>query len=138
MRSFILSGAMLLATLVNVSNAAALQPSELTSRAVDEQWASFCNDSDCKDGCGEWVSVTNGGCLNESGRGSFKVKGGSYNHIALVKSAGADCPCQTTCTDKWNSDGIHEGYLQEGGCYTVGDYSSFRFLSEQACDSDNC
>ncbi|KAJ5279801.1 hypothetical protein N7478_005173 [Penicillium angulare] len=90
MRSFILSGAMLLATLVNVFNAAALD-----TRAQDSQWASFCNDDACSDSCGEWVAVTSAGCLNESGRGSFKIKGAAYTHVALIKSSGAGCPCQT-------------------------------------------
>lgn len=136
MRSFILSGAMLLATFANVSLAA---PANETTQAQDAQWVQFCNDDACNEGCGSWVSVTNPGCLNENGRNSFKVKGYAWDHVKLVQSPDADCPCQSGCRDTWDDSGNHDGYLTSGACYPIkGDYSSFRWVSEQACGANNC
>ncbi|KAJ4386885.1 hypothetical protein N0V93_009784 [Gnomoniopsis smithogilvyi] len=64
-----------------------------------KSWASFCNDYDCSEGCGEWVDITNTGCLAENYRRSIKFKSdyGPDVRGGLVYSPGNSCSCQREC-----------------------------------------
>lgn len=63
-------------------------------------WARFCNDANCTEGCGQWVSITNQGCLTENYRGSIAMKNTGANiRIGLVYSPTAECNCQTRCDE---------------------------------------
>ncbi|KAJ5116889.1 hypothetical protein N7456_001237 [Penicillium angulare] len=134
MHSFILSGAALLASLASLSNAAAINTTEHNVDGLGDQWARFCNDDACSEGCGTWVDMSNAGCLTESGRGSFEVKGSAYGYTIMVESADASCPCQTDCMDGSDSNGRFSI-----GCHAIdGDFGSFRFLGDQPCPANNC
>lgn len=64
-----------------------------------KSWASFCNDDACTEGCGEWVDITNTGCLAENYRLSIKFKSdyGPDVRGGLVYSPGNSCNCQSEC-----------------------------------------
>ncbi|KAI1324118.1 hypothetical protein F5Y16DRAFT_424247 [Xylariaceae sp. FL0255] len=96
-----------------------------------DYWAMFCDDTDCTTGCGESVSVTNPGCLNESGRQSILFHGdidsGDYS---LVVSPSGNCPCQDNCETIPSGTTCLDISLYE-------DAQSFRFISGN-CGSNNC
>lgn len=52
-------------------DATLMEPANLTALLQQRSggWARFCNDADCSYKCGEWVSMTDAGCLNENFRG---------------------------------------------------------------------
>ncbi|KAJ4406624.1 hypothetical protein N0V82_010090 [Gnomoniopsis sp. IMI 355080] len=99
----LLLGAVILAILTQL---VASQPTtnvatNTTSRSIDNlnSWASFCNDDDCTEGCGEWVDITNTGCLAENYRRSIKFKSDTGPEVqgGLVYSPGNTCNCQSEC-----------------------------------------
>ncbi|KAI2469563.1 hypothetical protein F4781DRAFT_214817 [Annulohypoxylon bovei var. microspora] len=103
-------------------------PAEENTQA--DYWAQFCDDTACSQGCGESVSVSDPGCLNESGRKSILFHGTADNDYALVVSPSGNCPCQNTCSS------VPSGST----CWDISGYSadqSFRFISG-SCGSNNC
>ncbi|KAI1326446.1 hypothetical protein F5Y16DRAFT_374812 [Xylariaceae sp. FL0255] len=100
-------------------------------------WAKFCDDENCTEGCGEPVSMSNPGCLNEGGRSSIQFWGheNEENVVTqgyIVVSPESDCDCQAYCHK------IPE--FDQGGCWNIKHLShgnSFRFQSEP-CNHDNC
>lgn len=109
-------------------------------------WAQFCNTDDCND-CGQSVSITNPGCLNESGRKSVKFHGYSVTSgaeiIQMVVSPSPDCPCEASCTTvKTGAAGVGWtgifGVIGGGGCMKIPDGQSFRFQSQTCSQYSNC
>ncbi|RYP11510.1 hypothetical protein DL764_000033 [Monosporascus ibericus] len=94
-----------------------------------DYWAQFCDDTDCSQGCGQSVQVSNPGCLNQNGRRSILFHGTADGDYAMVVSPSANCPCQETCasiptgTSCWDISLYHEA-------------QSFRFISGH-CTADN-
>ncbi|KAJ5092964.1 hypothetical protein N7456_008825 [Penicillium angulare] len=128
----IVSGAFVMAALTTLSSALPTDNATLAERSDATRWARFCVNDDCTT-CGEWVDMSNSGCLNYGSGKSLDVKGNAYAYQLLIASEGTDCPCQTTCVDP-DGDRFAEGCnkIPEG-------MGSFRFLEEQgACPADNC
>jgi hypothetical protein len=99
----------------------------LEERAICGSWVQFCNDEYCTQGCGEAVCTTNPGCLNESGRKTVRAVYGNVNDAAkLVVSPGGNCPCQSTCT------------AMSLSCQAIPEGESYRFVTGQDCDPNNC
>ncbi|ORY56400.1 uncharacterized protein BCR38DRAFT_300040, partial [Pseudomassariella vexata] len=95
-----------------------------------DYWAQFCDDTDCSQGCGESVQVSNPGCLNESGRRSILFHGGANGDYALVVSPSGNCPCQENCAS------VPTGTT----CWDISQYASsqsFRFIGG-SCSGNNC
>ncbi|CAN8097300.1 unnamed protein product [Discula destructiva] len=89
----------ILPVIAQVTNA---MPSEVPANISNKftAWAQFCDDTDCSVDCGEWIDMTNSGCVNERGRQSIHVKTNGPNPmVGLVYSPGQDCNCQTECDD---------------------------------------
>lgn len=111
-----------------------------------EAWAQFCNSDDCND-CGESVSITNPGCLNENGRNSVKFHGYSVTSgaevIHMVVSPSPDCPCEASCsTVRTGAAGVDWtgvfGVIGGGGCMKIPPGQSFRFQSQTCSQYSNC
>ncbi|KAJ5094693.1 hypothetical protein N7456_010554 [Penicillium angulare] len=133
MRSFILSGAVLLISLASLGLSSAVN---LTERASGDQWARFCSDDSCNDNCSIWFDLSNDGCFDLGTPGSYEIKGNSYSYHMLVESADGNCPCQTSCVPGNDND-----YRFAVGCHKLdADYKSFRFVTEKSggCDVNNC
>jgi hypothetical protein len=107
----------------------------------EDVYATFYNDDACTQGAGQPVSVSNPGCLNESGRRSIYFQAGFNDaDVALVESADANCPCQTHC----ELVGLNE-HNSNAFCLTVdlSAYNSMRFIggpnnAGATCPADNC
>lgn len=81
------------------------------------------------------VSVDNPGCLQEYGRGSIKFHGVNFVDANLIYSPDDHCSCQSHCQRVVNDlDTANEACTPLTGPSS----SSFRFVSDQACDPDNC
>ncbi|KAJ5115746.1 hypothetical protein N7456_000094 [Penicillium angulare] len=144
MHRFILSAALLLAASASFSYAVpadisvpadAMESNNITARGPDP-WGCFCDDSDCSENCGEWVSLTDPGCLNEGGRGSFYVKDGGDGTHYMIVSPSADCPCQSDC-----DDGADQGFRKGDTCHTLNpDNQSYRFIKggDDGCPDNEC
>lgn len=97
-------------------------------------WARFCDDTDCTVNCGEWVDLSNPGCLHEEwGRGSIRAKHNGLAPIAgVVYSPDGACGCQTECDD-----------FAQDGCWVLNQTraagtGSYRFINAGAfgsCDN---
>lgn len=86
-----------------LTNTDLTDPTNLTHphEMYDGGWARFCNDANCTEGCGQWVSLTNSGCLTENSRGSIAMKNTGANiRVGLVYSPTDHCDCQTRCTEE--------------------------------------
>lgn len=115
-----------------ITQLAAAQPTadRPTNIARDySSWASFCNDAACTDGCGEWVDITNPGCLGERGRGSIKFKSDDGPEVlgSLVYSPGDSCNCQTECDPFYFRSG--EGCMALNGSVSFETFS-YRLLGQ--------
>lgn len=137
MHYFVLSGTLLLAALANLSYAA---PSlnGTSNKGIDSQWGKFCSDTECSDDCGEYVDMSNGGCLNWDGAGSFYVKDGSAAGFMLIASKDADCPCQTDCVEPDGGSSLAGGWTT--GCHKLpSGMSSWRWVrDEDGCPDNQC
>lgn len=137
-------------TSVDLLTPAPYAPSDSSSSTVAQpendytNWAQFCNDEDCSDGCGEWVDMANPGCLNEAGRKSFRTKSNGPNIAGgLVYSPAASCPCQTMC-DPINEQGGWGSCHVLNGTFAASTFS-YRWIAIQDCPGqvlggadDNC
>lgn len=158
MRSFIHSVIILLAALTKSSHAAAVvnstnlsSPTSATSTAnlshatpavnttieslTFPQWGRFCTDTACNEGCGEWIDMSNPGCLSGPGSNSFYVRGGdSGGSKVLIVSDGEDCPCQTECIND-KRFGIADECVQ-----LPANKNSWRWVQDEwnGCPSNNC
>lgn len=120
----------IIASLVQSTAASAVTPAlahtSPSQKDADKAWAQFCDDTNCLDNCGEWVDVSNSGCLSESGRKSFNIKtNGPVVGVGLVYSPGSTCNCQTEC----------EGINWSSGCSMINatlapSTNSYRFSKE--------
>ncbi|KAJ6094116.1 hypothetical protein N7467_002961 [Penicillium canescens] len=135
----ILFGTFLLACLAKFSSAA---PSvnttevDITDRALKfPHWGRFCTDTDCKEGCGEWIKMTDSGCVSGEGSNSFYVRDGdSGSPLMLVISDDDGCPCQSDCTT--NPD-----LGKAGTCVKLPENKkSWRFveIGWDGCPANNC
>lgn len=98
-------------------------------------YAQFCDDTECSENCGISVSVDNAGCLTQKGRQSVKFHGTNLVKADLVSSPGDTCDCQNYCYDELVvSDG------RGPGCFPLTGPSaeSYRFITNQACEMNNC
>ncbi|KAI0139502.1 hypothetical protein F4776DRAFT_591889 [Hypoxylon sp. NC0597] len=101
-----------------------------TPMVAAKGWARFCDDTACSDNCGEWVSTSNPGCLQESGRKSIQFKELWEN---LVFSPDDKCSCQTECVST-------PGSGPKSGCQDITSFVtalSFRFIGDN-CGGNNC
>ncbi|KAK3681333.1 hypothetical protein B0T22DRAFT_387931 [Podospora appendiculata] len=122
--------ALLLAAAASTAAAAVALPNNITTVIQADYWAQFCDDTDCSQGCGESVQVSNPGCLGETGRRSILFHGGAGGDYALVVSPSGNCPCQSTCAS------VPTGVQ----CWDISQYQSaqsFRFIGG-SCGADNC
>ncbi|RYP15277.1 hypothetical protein DL765_005801 [Monosporascus sp. GIB2] len=95
-----------------------------------DYWAQFCDDTDCSQGCGQSVQVSNPGCLNQNGRRSIRFHGMADGDYAMVISPSSDCPCQETCQSIPSGETCWDISLHQ-------EAKSFRFISGN-CASNNC
>ncbi|KAJ5995109.1 hypothetical protein N7481_002086 [Penicillium waksmanii] len=105
------------------------QPTNATRK-----WAQFYDDDSCGGSHGLSVSLNNPGCLNEAGRGSFKLHGYDFGQYFLISSPDNDCPCQSYCTRLTGRD---------NGCFKLqGNMlgSSYRFVRREnkLCPQNQC
>ncbi|PWN86931.1 hypothetical protein FA10DRAFT_190134 [Acaromyces ingoldii] len=99
----------------------------LEERSVCGTYVQFCDDEYCTKNCGIAVCTTNPGCLNENGRQTIRGVYGQINDAAkLVVSPTPDCPCQNNCV------GMSES------CQAIPAGQSYRFVTGQDCDPNNC
>lgn len=102
--------------------------------ARTQGWATFCNDENCNEGCGQAVSLNNPGCLNQSGRKSVKLNGNiAWNHFALIVSPEQNCPCQDNCFSGFSGG--------DDMCLSLDRYqgSSYKFISvDDGCPGNTC
>lgn len=122
--------ALIATTLTATSLAAPLSPRN------EVVYATFYDDNACTQNGGEAVSVSNPGCLNESGRQSIYFQAGFDDaDVYLVESSAANCPCQDNCDyialDTYNSDPF---------CYSIDltAWNSYRFETGTECPANNC
>lgn len=104
----------------------------LDNNADTEGWASFCDNADCNN-CGMSVSLTNPGCLRQTGRKAVKFHGNPiWNTFTLIASPDDQCGCQSSC-----QPGLHA----DSGCFPLDDLQggSYRFITgDGICPSNNC
>ena len=139
-RVFSLAAISASALLTNASPfAEPLNETEIFGRALAGWgYATFYDDNACSVNPGIAVAIDNPGCLaNEFGRNSIYIQPGTDMLVAdaaLVWSPGSACDCQVDCSIVnynggsdycWNLNG-HAGA------------SSFRFVTNQECDANNC
>jgi hypothetical protein len=99
----------------------------IQERSICGSYMQFCNDDYCTQGCGEAVCTTNPGCLNENGRKTIRAVYGNFNSAAkLVVSPTPNCPCQNNCIASTSS------------CQPIPEGQSYRFVTGQDCDKNNC
>lgn len=123
------------------ANTSDLHNHTLATRKPNEffSWASFCNDDNCTEGCGEWVDITNDGCLAENYRRSVQFKSDYGPEVSggLVYSPAGSCSCQSECDPFLFTSG--------SGCMTLNtsisyETFSYRFINHAIvfpCDSHN-
>lgn len=128
-----------IALCASTANASPINETEIIERALAGWgYATFYDDNACTDNPGEAVAIDNPGCLaNEFGRNSIYIQPGTDMLAAdavLVWSPGSTCDCQNDCA------GVSYG---NGGdyCWDLNGHqgaSSFRFVTNQDCDPNNC
>lgn len=106
-----------------------------TPTNITSGWATFYDDEHCSVNPGIAVSMTNPGCLNESGRRSFHMRKTDHRQYWLIVSPTQNCPCQSYCRTLYNR--------RDGPCVklegdTIG--LSYRFLADEyrICNPNNC
>jgi hypothetical protein len=105
-------------------------------------YATFYDDTACSVNGGEAVSLSNPGCLNESGRNSIYFQSGSNQSGVLIISPSPDCPCQNGCIYGVGAGEGDAAYCQNIDGTSNGPSGSFRFISMLSagnkCPPDNC
>jgi len=92
---------------IHLISAATLSPTTNISSAIQAApdsmgWIQFCNDDWCQEGCGEYVSISNPGCLQESGRRSFNLLNGNILPLGgwgMVYTPNDQCSCKSECLE---------------------------------------
>lgn len=101
-------------------------------------YATFYNDNVCTVSGGEAVSISNPGCLKESGRHSIYIQEGARAEVvtySLVLTSGTGCSCQVQCIN----DLVHHPTVKNF-CFSLEGYAyaeSFRWI-EGNCGKNNC
>ncbi|KAF2149345.1 hypothetical protein K461DRAFT_270949 [Myriangium duriaei CBS 260.36] len=101
-------------------------------------YATFYDDFGCKQNGGVAVSMGNPACVsNEFGRHSIFIQPGSNQLVTsanLIWSPGSQCDCQNHCEEvNWNGGDDYCWPLHDKPSAT-----SFRFVTDQDCPSNNC
>lgn len=113
-------------------------PTNITE--ADGFWARFYDDDSCKINGGKSVSLANPGCLNEAGRGSFKIHGGDRHNryfYYLISSPNNDCPCQSHCMLLPGSPFMFE-YIKLQGRERGSSYRFFQGNWISQCPNNQC
>jgi hypothetical protein len=101
-------------------------------------YATFYDDTACSVNGGEAVSLSNPGCLNESGRNSIYFQSGSNKAATLIISPSANCPCQNGCIYGVGAEDGSAAYCLNIDGTSNGPSGSFRFISDNGCPPNNC
>ena len=119
----------------------AFNETEIIERALGGWgYATFYDDHACTENGGIAVSIGNPDCLaNEYNRNSIYIQPGTNLAVldaALVWSPGNECDCQIDCDDSGVTLNSYTNY-----CWDLEGHAgaaSFRFVTSQSCDANNC
>lgn len=118
----------------------------INSTNAAQAWVRFCDDDNCSENCGIWVSIDNPGCLTEPHRRSFYVDGTGINwdQFSLVISPVGDsyCSCQANCLSQWNiNDPTNYINGAQNKCYKLDELQrggSYRWIQGGCPLETNC